>query len=131
MMNPTFKSVFLGIISNLITAIIIPVITIALGLFLPISLESKLAISNMALILAAILLILNLHFSSKRVRVIRPHEQPHVYLIEKNLARHIPDGETFKYLGEIYGFDSKDIDMVTNEEFKRQFSSGSTFCVFR
>jgi hypothetical protein len=126
MTNQTFKSVFLGIVSNLITAIIIPVITIALGFYLTVSLESRLAIFNMALILAAILLILNLRFSPRRVRVIRPHEQPHVYFIEKNIARHIPDQETFNYLGQIYGFDWKDIDMVTNDEFKKQFSTGST-----
>ena len=127
MANQTFRSVFLGIVSNLITAIIIPVITIALGLYLTVSLESRLAIFNMAFILATILLILNLRFSSRRVRVIRPHEQPHVYLIEKNIARHIPDSETFNYLGQIYGFDWKDIDMITNDEFKKQFSTGSTF----
>ena len=126
MANHTFKVIFLGILSNLITVIIVPVFTIALGLYLTVSLESRLAICNMALVLTAILLILNLRFSPRRVRVIRTHEQPHTYLIEKDIARHIPDGETFNYLGQLYGFDWKDIDTITNEEFKKQFSTGST-----
>ena len=126
MTNQTFRSIFLGIVSNLITVIIVPVITIALGLYLTVSLESRLAICNMALVLTAILLILNLRFSPRRVRVIRTHEQPHTYLIEKDIARHIPDGETFTYLGQLYGFDWKDIDTITNDEFKKQFSTGST-----
>lgn len=126
MANHTFKSIFLGIVSNLITAIIVPVITIALGLYLTVSLESRLAICNMAFILTTILLILNLHFSPRRVRVIRTLEQPHIYLIKKDIARHIPDPETFNYLGQIYGFDWKDIDTITNDEFKNQFSTGST-----
>jgi hypothetical protein len=80
----------------------------------------------MAFILTTILLILNLHFSPRRVRVIRTLEQPHIYLIEKDIARHIPDPETFNYLGQTYGFDWKDIDTITNDEFKNQFSTGST-----
>jgi hypothetical protein len=106
------------------TPIIVPIITIALGFYLTVSLESRLTICNMAFILATILLILKLHFSPRRVRVIRTHEQPHTYLIEKNIAKHIPDSETFNYLGQIYGFAWKDIDIITNDEFKK-FSTGS------
>lgn len=126
MANHIFKSIFLKIVSNLIPTIIVPVFAIALGLYFAVSLESKLAIWNMAFILATFLLILYLHLSPRRVRVVSIHAQPHVYLIEKGIARHIPDPETFNYLGQIYGFDWKDIDMITNDEFKNQFSTGST-----
>lgn len=125
MKNHTFRSVFLGIVSNLITAIIIPLITIALGFSLNISLESKLLFLNMSFILAAIFLILNLRFAKRPFRLIRPHEQPHIYLVENNIARHIPDPETFNYLGQLYGFDWKDVDQVSNDELKNQFSTGS------
>lgn len=124
-MSQIFRSIFLGIVSNLLTPIMVPIITIVLGLYLTVSLESRLTICNMALILATILLILKLHFSPRRVRVIRTHDQPHVYLIEKNTAKHIPDPETFNYLGQTYGFDWKDIDTITNDEFKKKFSAGS------
>lgn len=126
MTSHTVKSIIVGIASNLITTIILPVITIALAFYLTVSLESRLAICNMALILTTILLILNIHFSPRRVRVIRTLEQSHAYLVEKNIARHIPDERTFNYLGQIYGFDWKDIDKITDDEFKNQFSTGST-----
>ena len=126
MPNHAVRTVFLGIISSLITAIIIPAITIILGLSLNISLESRLIVFNMALILAVIFLILNQRFSTRQFRLIRPHEHHEVYLVERNIARHIPDEFTFNYLGQLYGFAWKDIDMVTNDEIKKQYSSGST-----
>jgi hypothetical protein len=119
MASQAWKSFFLNIISNLITPIILFLISIILGIFLNISLESKLAIVNIALIVVAILIILKLHFSPKRVRVIRVHDHPHIYMIEKNIARHIPNMATFNYLGELYGFHEKDIETITDDEFKK------------
>jgi len=54
-------------------------------------------------------------------RVIRPYEQKHQYLIENNIARHIPDPETFEYLGQLYMFDWDDSERVTHEYFKKNF----------
>ena len=125
MASQAWKSFFLNIISNLITPIILFLISIILGIFLNISLESKLAIVNIALIVVAILIILKLHFSPKRFRVIRVHDYPHIYMIEKNIARHIPNMNTFNYLGELYGFHEKDIEIITDDEFKK-FSREST-----
>lgn len=125
MANQALRTVLLGIVSNLITPIIPLLISIILSLFLRISLELKLAIFNMGLILVAILIILKLHFSPKRVRVIRVHDHPHIYIIEKNVARHIPNMDTFRYLGELYGFHEQDVETITNDEFKK-FSAGST-----
>jgi len=121
----TFSSIFHGIISSLIAAIILPVISIPLGFYFSVSLESKLIIFNIALVLSAIL-VMNHHFSPQRVRVIRHQAQPHTYLVEKNVARHIPDVETFNYLGQIYGFDWKDVQEITYDKFIKQFSTGST-----
>ena len=125
MMNQIFRSIFSGIVSNIITAILFPAI-ITLQLYLNVSLESRLAICNMAFILTTILLILNHHFSPRRVRVIQIHDRDHVYFIEQNIARHIPDPHTFEYLGKLHGFAWNDIDKITNDEFKKQFSAGSS-----
>ncbi len=125
MTNPTFSSIFYGVVSNLIAAVILPVISIIVGIYFSVSLESKLIIFNIAIVLSAII-VMNYHFAPKRVRVVQQQGQPHIYLIEKNIARHIPEPTTFSYLGQIYGFDKKDVEVITYDEFREQFSSGST-----
>lgn len=125
-MNQTFRSTISGIISSLInTAIILPIISIFLGFYLTISLEAKLAIFNIGFILFAIILILKFHFAHESVRVIRAQTSHHTYLVQKKIARHIPDEETFNYLGEIYGFHWGKIEVISHDEFTKQFSTES------
>ncbi|MEN6624477.1 MAG: hypothetical protein ABFD50_23385 [Smithella sp.] len=121
------KSVIPGIIAGIINyAFILPAISFAASFYPSFSFSEKLSFVNMTLILIAILLILRHHYLIKRIRVVRTHENHPVYLVEKNIARHIPDPETFDYLGQLYGFHWKDVEVFTQEEFKKMFSSGST-----
>lgn len=125
-MNQTAKSVIPGIIAGVINyAFIIPLISIAAAFYPSFSFVEKLSFVNMALILFAILLTLRHQYSPQRMRLIRIHETDPVYLIEKNTARHIPDPGTFDYLGKLYGFHWKDVEVITQGEFKNQFSNGS------
>ena len=119
------KTIFLGITCNLITPLLVSIGGIAVVMFYSFSYELNFIIINIALSLSIIILILNHHFSNKRIRVLRTLDNHPVYLIEKNVARHIPDPETFNYLGQIYGFDWKDIESITNNEFSKQFSTSS------
>lgn len=126
-MNQTAKSIIPALIANLINwAFIVPLISLALGFYLSVSLEAKLAIFNMALVLLVIILILRHQFSPQGVRVIRTQIAVNTYLVKNKVARHIPDAETFEYLGEIYGFHWGNIEMIPHDEFKRQFSTEST-----
>ena len=69
------------------------------------------------------------HFlpKKKRVRIIRDSRDPDhfTYLVErKNICFHIPDPETFSYLGSYFGFSWKDLEDFSPEEFKRKFVIG-------
>lgn len=126
-MKQAFRSIIPGIVSGLINAaIILPIISIFLGFYLSVSLEAKLAIFNIGLILFAIILTLKFHFTNESVRIIKTQTSHHTYLVKKNIARHIPDGETFEYLGEMYGFHWGKIEVISHDEFTRQFSTDST-----
>jgi hypothetical protein len=125
----SIKTVFLGIISNIITPLIISLGGVAAGLFTSFSYEIRIAVLNAALSLSIIILILNLRFSPlspQAVRVIKTEITAHTYLVQNNVARHIPDGETFEYLGKLYGFHWGSIETIRHDEFKRQFTTEST-----
>jgi hypothetical protein len=119
------QTFFLGLVNNLLTALIVFIVGIVLSYFLDASLEAKLAICNMALLLSTIILILSNRFYNRRTRLI--HVKGHVqqYIVENNTYKHIPDPETFNYLGQVFGFSWKDSDEISDNEFKR-LSSGST-----
>jgi uncharacterized membrane protein len=59
----------------------------------------------------------------ERVRVIREFTKPHQYIIKNNIVRHIPDEETFNYLGQLHGFDWGSSEGFAPDDFK-QFSIG-------
>ena len=62
----------------------------------------------------------------KRIRIIRDPRDPErfTYLAEKNMCFHIPDPETFSYLGSYFGFSWKDLEDVSSNDFKRKFTIG-------
>jgi hypothetical protein len=122
MMHQIFMALIPGLINGLI---ILPLASIFLGFYLSVSLESKLALFSIALILVIIILILRYRFAPERVRVVKTQVAHHTYLIQKNVARHIPDAETFDYLGEIYGFHWGTIETVSHDSFIKRFSVGS------
>lgn len=121
-MNQTARSVVPGIIAGLINgAILLPLIPLALAFYLSVSLEAKLSIANIALILFTIILILRNKFYPQQIRVARSQISHHTYLIQKNVAKHIPDKETFEYLGQIYGFHWGKIEVLPDDVFTKQF----------
>jgi len=119
------KTVFLAIIGNLITPLLLTLGGIALSYYSSYSFEIKLIIFNTALILSAIILILSNRYAHRRVRLVHIKGHPHQYTIENNTYRHIPDPETLDYLGKLFGFDWKDSEEISDYKFKK-FSSGST-----
>jgi hypothetical protein len=126
-MNQNVKTIIPSIIGGLINwAIILPIGSIFLGFYLSVSLEAKLAMFNGALILLVIILLFRHHFSPHRVRVMKSDRTPHTYLIKDKVARHIPDMETFEYLGQLYGFHQRDIEEIPYNDFTKQFSTEST-----
>ncbi len=126
-MDQTVKSVIPGVIAGLINwAFILPAISIGAAFYPSLSFEAKLSFVNTALILVTILLILRREFSRQRVRVIKTQIAPHTYLVQKNVARHIPDTETFEYLGKIYGFHQGNIETIAHDDFGKLFSTEST-----
>ena len=128
-MSQTVKSVIPGIIAGVINyAFIIPAISIAGAIYSSYLFIEKLSIVTIALILVAILLILKnqfFHQQEKDVRVIKTITAAETYLVRKNVARHIPDAETFDYLGELYGFHWGNVETIAHEDFNRQFSTDS------
>jgi hypothetical protein len=119
------KSILIGIVANLITPFVIPTIVFLVGLLLPVSVESKIALLNTTLLLFLIFLLLHFRFSPRRPRVVRQTDRPEIYLIEERTYRHIPDRETFIYLGQFLGFRWSDVEVMTPVEFGKQFSAGS------
>jgi hypothetical protein len=121
----TLKSIFIGIVTNLITPFVIPIIVFLVGLFIPVSVELKIALLNTALLLFLIFLLHYFCFSPRQPRVVRQTDREAIYLVEKRTYRHIPDRETFNYLGQFLGFRWSDIETMTPVEFGKQFSAGS------
>ena len=64
--------------------------------------------------------------TKKRVRIIRDPRDPErfTYLVEKDMCFHIPDPETFNYLGSYLGFSWKDLEDINTDDFKRKFKVG-------
>ncbi|MGA2317409.1 MAG: hypothetical protein ABSG71_13640 [Thermodesulfobacteriota bacterium] len=62
----------------------------------------------------------------KRIRIIRDPRDPQgfTYLLEKDICCHIPDPETFNYLGNYFGFSWKDLEDINSDDFKRKFKIG-------
>jgi hypothetical protein len=119
------KTVFLGIVGNLITPFVVIAAGIAMSFYSSASIELKVAFCNIALLIAAIILILSNRFYHHRVRLIHVKGHIHQYIVENNTYKHIPDPETFNYLGQVLGFDWKDSEEITDDKF-RKLSSGST-----
>lgn len=119
------KALFLTIVGNLITPLVVTLGGIAVSYFSPSTSEIKLIIINSALTLSAIILILNNRYAPRRVRLVHVKGHINQYIIENNIYKHIPDPETFDYLGQVFGFDWKDSEEISDDKFK-EFSSGST-----
>lgn len=116
------KALLPGLINGLI---IIPVVGIIVGFWNSEDWPIRLGIFNVALIVIVILLMVGQRFTRQRIRVAQTQGQPHVYLIENKTARHIPDPPTFEYLGKVYGFYGKDIEVMSDYSFRKSFSNGS------
>ncbi len=82
----------------------------------------------MILILGVIFAGIAFYFSinkgrSKPVRIIKNSKSYH-YLVEGNSCFHIPDPETFNYLGSYLGFSWSDAKEMLPDEISRRFTIG-------
>lgn len=64
--------------------------------------------------------------NKKGIRIIRDPRDPQqfTYLVEEKKCCHIPDPETFNYLGNYFGFSWKDLEDINTDDFKRKFKVG-------
>jgi hypothetical protein len=60
----------------------------------------------------------------ENTRIIRNPDGGHCYLVEGNTCVHIPDPETFDYLGRYLGFSRAHIKTMTTTEIERKFKIG-------
>lgn len=124
-MKKDFRSFIINIFSNLTTMFIAFFGPLIYGYFFGSSFESKLAFINMGLILFLISVIFNFRFTKIRPILVQPVDRGHVYLIENNTAKHVPDPPTLDYLGKLNGVNIPDIERITPEEFKRKYTTGN------
>jgi len=124
-MNKDFRSFIIGIFSSLTTMFIAFIIPAGAGFLLTNSLEIRMSFINTGLILFLISFIFYININQTRPKLIQPFDRHHVYLIENNTARHIPDPPTLDYLGKLYGVFINDIENIIPEEFKKKYTTGS------
>jgi hypothetical protein len=62
----------------------------------------------------------------RNIRIIRDPRDPYqfTYLVEGNKCYHIPDPETFNYLGSYLGFSWNDLEDISADDLKREFTIG-------
>jgi uncharacterized protein with PQ loop repeat len=60
----------------------------------------------------------------KKPIVINDPSDGYQYLVQNNTCYHIPDPETFKYLGQIFGFKWADSKPMPLDEIKKKFIIG-------
>lgn len=118
------KSFFWGTMASVVGWVVVVVLTFIAALFLNYSVEIKLAILTAGVVLL-ISMIAYIHFVPQKIIVLGRHDTQHKYLIDKNTYRHIPDQETFDYLGEYLGFNRNDIVTKEADAIKRMYSPGS------
>jgi|GEM_PF-948192 hypothetical protein len=71
-------------------------------------------------------LIKGLMRTKKGTRIIRDPRDPQgfTYVVEKDKCFHIPDPETFNYLGSYLGFSWKDLEDISTDDFRSKFTIG-------
>ena len=120
------NSLLLGILGNFITMFVVSIGAFIGTFYAKFYDQPIISLVNTTLLLFMMFLMLYLHYSPKRPLVVRKAVDSATYLIENHTYHHIPDKQTFEYLGELNGFQWTDIKVLTVEEFENQFSAGSS-----
>lgn len=112
-----FENVWLGVVGGVLTAILLSIVELSTGFFAKLSLETKLFIITIMLLLVfaacmRIILILQRIENPSKPKLIKSHTEPDTYIFIRGKWRKIPDYQTRDYLATVLDFRAGEEDIV-------------------
>lgn len=115
------ENVWLGVVGGIVTAILLSIVEFSTGFFAKLSIETKLFIISvmLLLILAAcvrIILILQKIENPSKPKLIKSHTEPDTYIFIRGKWRRIPDYQTRDYLASVLDFRAGEEDIILDSK---------------